>query len=68
LPASIFSVPGNSNGGGNAVVVICSKLQADDLIDTMNMTIYLNISKTASSGAKNFRLNFTAADRFTTEG
>ncbi len=68
IPVSIFSVPGTSNAGGSATIVACSKLQPDDLFDTINMTVYLNISTGAVVGAKNYRLNFTALDRFTTEG
>jgi len=68
IPVSIFSVPGTSNAAGRSLVVICSKLQPDDVVDTINMTVYLNVSRSAPGGAKNYRLNFSALDRFTTEG
>ncbi|MBI4441185.1 hypothetical protein HY639_03385 [Candidatus Woesearchaeota archaeon] len=66
IPISIYSVPGQQSGSSQ--VKICSKLQPDDVYDKINVTVYLNISKSAPIGAKNFLLNFTAVDAFTTEG
>ena len=68
FPVSFFSVPGGQTGGEKQPVVICSKLQADDNYDSMNITIYINISKSVTTGAKNFLVNFTALDRFPTDG
>lgn len=66
MPVSIYSVIGHAPGSSQ--VKICEKLQSDDLYDSINVTIYLNISKSATIGAKNYLLNFTAVDAFPTEG
>ena len=66
IPVSIYSVLGQ--GAGSSQVKICEKLQPDDASDAINLTIYLNISKSASSGSKNYLLNFTGVDAFGTEG
>lgn len=66
LPPSIYSVFGGASLSSQ--VKICSKLQPDDSFDAINVTIYMNVSKSVAVGGKNFLLNFTAVDAFTTEG
>lgn len=65
---SLYSVAGINTVGGKNLIVLCSKLAPDDTFDQINMTVYLNFSRDLGTGAKNYLLNFTAIDRFTTEG
>ncbi len=65
---SIFGGPNRAGTSGNTQTTICSKLQPEDAYDAINVTIYLNLSRNTPAGVKLFILNFTAYDRFTSEG
>lgn len=57
---SFYGVKGKASGSSQ--VKICSKLQPDDNYDLMNVTIYMNVSKSTPTGSHNYLLNFTAVD------
>lgn len=63
---SFFGVPQGVVTQTNAT--ICEKLQPDDNYDTVNVTIYMNISKQTTTGGHNYLINFTATDTYPTEG